>query len=96
MFKLMEFLSKDNNNNSNNIIKINCSTDKNGYIKFQIKNANNENINGFTYDDSDNIGEYINDFNKLLTWNTKSIIPINKFYIEVEGYNFKIFSITII
>ena len=73
----MEFLSKDNNNNSNNIIKINCCTDKNGYMKFQIKNEHKENINGFTYEEFDNIGECINDFDKLLTWNNKSIIPIN-------------------
>jgi hypothetical protein len=93
MFKLMQFPLIDNDI-TNNIIKINFSTDKNGYINCQIKNKNKENINNFTYEDFDIIKELSNEYEYILSWNKISIIPVNEFYLEIEGCNFKIFSIS--
>jgi len=84
-FKLMYFKEKN--------IKINFKTEENGYIKVQLKNENNNIIEGYSFDDFDIINENANKFEYMLSWNNNNIINNEKMYIEIIGINFNIYSI---
>ena len=84
-FKLMQFESKK--------ININLKTHENGYIKVQLKDANNQILEGFSFSDFDTIQQNVDDFFYTLTWKTSEIVPEEQIFIEIIGTNFNIYAI---
>ena len=86
-FKLSKF--------SNYEIRLNFKTYKNGYIIAQLKDEQDNIINNFSYQNFKKIKENCNEFNYVINWNVKKKLK-KKYFLELKGINFKIFSINFI
>lgn len=83
--KLMKFDSKK--------ITLNLKTHENGYIKVQLKDENNQILEGFSFSDFDTIQQNVDVFFYTLTWKTSETVPEEQIFIEIIGTNFNIYAI---
>ena len=74
-------------------IKFNFIILKKGYLKVQLKDSNNNIINGYSFDDFKEIEELMDEFNYSISWKNNKTFNNKEIYIEIEGINFKIFAI---
>jgi hypothetical protein len=79
----------------NKSIIINFKT-YNGFIKIQLLDINKRIIDNYSFDNFDTISNSMNEFNFTVSWNNNKDINIeDEIYIEINGINFELFSITI-
>lgn len=79
----------------NKNININFKT-YNGFIKMQLLDMNKKVIDNYSFDNFDIIYDNMNEFNYIVSWNNcKNINIEDEIYIEINGINFELFSISI-
>ena len=76
-----------------NEIKLNFVIFQKGYLKVQLKDSNNNIINGYSFDDFKEIDELMDEFNYRISWKNNKPFNNKEIYIEIEGINFKIYAI---
>lgn len=76
-----------------NIIRINMTIFDGGYLKVQLKNKDNDIIEGYSFDDFLKIEGFIDAFDYILKWNNNLELIDKEVYIEIEGINFNLYSI---
>ncbi len=88
-FNNMKFTDK------NYKLKINFKTFENGYIKMQLKDKDDNIIDGYSFNDFNVIGDNMDQFEYEVSWKNEYNCDFKntEFKIELEGMNFNLYSI---
>ena len=75
-------------------IKLNFKTFEQGYIKIQLRNINNDIIDGYSFNEFNIINDNMNEMEYAISWaSSNTNINEKDVYIEIEGKNYSIYSI---